>query len=382
MKKCIKNIFAVTAVTVALFSCDKADDLTTFNTGNAVVLSSSATAAAPLAADSNKAAVTFSWTSPKYAQDSALYKYVIQIDSTGRNFAKAYEKTVTGALSAAIIAKEINTAALGFGFAYNTPYDMDVRVISSYGNNNERYNSNTVKLRYTPYKIPPKVAFPASGKLFIVGDATQGGWNNPVPVPSQEFTQPDADNFAAVIKMNAGGQYLLLPVNGDWSAKYGNACGGNGCNNAAADAFKAQGDNFSGPGTAGWYKMLFNFQTGTFKVTTTEQPYAGAAPTDLYIVGDATNGGWNNPVPDPAQKFTKVSATLFKLTLTLTAGKSYLFLPVNGSWSAKFGGSGKDFGSILADGAVPGSNTPAPDVTGTYQIIVDFMHGYYIVVKQ
>jgi starch-binding outer membrane protein SusE/F len=382
MKKFIKSILTVFAAAITIVSCDKTDDLNVSTTGNAVVLSSSATAAAPVAADSNKAAITFSWNSPKYAQDSSLYKFVIQIDSTGRNFTKAYEKIVTGVLSAAVLAKEINTAALAFGFAYNTPYDMDVRVISSYGNNNERYFSNTVKLKYTPYKIPPKVAFPASGKLFIVGDATQGGWNNPVPVPSQEFGVADADNYAAVINMKGSGQYLLLPVNGDWGTKYGNTCGGDGCNNSAGDAFKLGGNNFSSPATAGWYKMLFNFQTGSFKVAPTEQPYSGASPTDLYIVGDATNGGWNNPVPDPAQKFTKVSSTMFKLTLTLTAGKSYLLLPVNGSWNNKFGGSAKDFGSVLADNAVPGSNTPAPDVTGTYQITVDFAHGFYKVTKQ
>jgi hypothetical protein len=33
--------------------------------------------------------VAFSWTSPNYATDTTNYKFIIEIDSTGRNFAKA-----------------------------------------------------------------------------------------------------------------------------------------------------------------------------------------------------------------------------------------------------------------------------------------------------
>jgi len=219
-------------------------------------------------------------------------------------------------------------------------------------------------------------------KYYLVGDATQGGWNNPVPTPSQELKQIDANSFGGVYNLNGGGQYLVLPKNGDWSAKFGNACGSDGCNNPAGAAFIANGNNFAGPATAGWYKMLFNFQTSTFTVAPTETPFSGTAPTDLFIVGGATPGGWNNPVSVPSQQFTKLGAGVFQLTINLAAGDSYLLLPVNGSWDHKFGGTSKTFGSILADNDVPGSNTPSPDVAGTYQITVDFVHGYYAVVKQ
>jgi hypothetical protein len=106
-----------------------------------------------------------------------------------------------------------------------------------------------------------------------------------------------------------------------------------------------------------------------------------AVPTNLFIVGDATPGGWSNPVPVPSQQFTKKSDTEFELTLELTTGKSYLLLPVNGDWSHKFGGSEKNGGTVLVDGDVPGSNTPAPDQTGTYKINVNFATGMYTVTK-
>jgi hypothetical protein len=51
---------------------------------------------APALADSNKTVVTFNWTNPKYANDSITTKYILEIDSSGRNFAKENTKTVTG----------------------------------------------------------------------------------------------------------------------------------------------------------------------------------------------------------------------------------------------------------------------------------------------
>ncbi|HRN72608.1 MAG TPA: hypothetical protein PLM81_05745, partial [Ginsengibacter sp.] len=97
--------------------------------------------------------------------------------------------------------------------------------------------------------------------------------------------------------------------------------------------------------------------------------------------GDATPGGWSNPVPVPTQQFTQLSGSEFTLDLQLTAGGSYLFLPMNGSWDHKFGGAtdGTETGgaTLLADGAVPGSNTPAPATTGNYRINVNFLTGKY-----
>jgi hypothetical protein len=134
---------------------------------------------APVPADSLNPVITLSWTHPDYATDSANVKYVVEIDSAGRNFTKAFVRVVSGSLSTSFTAKEMNNILLDYGFLFGVAYDMDVRIISSYANNNEQIASNTLTIKMTPYKIPPKVAPPASGKLFLVGDASQGGWNNP-----------------------------------------------------------------------------------------------------------------------------------------------------------------------------------------------------------
>lgn len=108
------------------------------------------------------------------------------------------------------------------------------------------------------------------------------------------------------------------------------------------------------------------------------------ASNQLFIVGDATPAGWGNPVPEPAQKLTTIKKGLYEITLNLNGGKSYLFLPVNGSWDAKYGGTGAN-NTNNPDGdafKAGGGDLKAPAASGTYKITVDFKIGKYKVVKQ
>jgi starch-binding outer membrane protein SusE/F len=380
MKQLLKFIPLLFAVAVVFTACDKKDTLPLFGTGTTPVLSASAATIAPVAADSNKPALTFNWTFPKYATDSASVKYVLEIDSTTKNFSNPYTLVLNGATSKSFIAKELNTMLLARGYAFNVPVDMDVRVVSSYANNNERLTSNTVKIKMTPYKIPPKVPVPLSGKLFIVGSATQGAWNNPVPTPSQELARIDETTFGGIFQLNAGGSYLFLPVNGDWSAKFG-FDGPNNSNNVNGDNLKAEGGDVLAPASSGLYKIIVDFQTGKFTVTPFTQQHG--LPTELYIVGDATPGGWSNPVPVPSQKFTRLNATTFEIaSLAMTSGKKYLFLPTNGDWSRKYGGSGAASNTKLDGTFAPeGSDMDSPDVNGNYKITFNILNNTYKLVK-
>ena len=61
-------------------------------------------------------------------------------------------------------------------------------------------------------------------------------------------------------------------------------------------------------------------------------------PANLYITGDATPASWQcgcGEAAPAAQTFTKINSSTFRLTVQLNGGKSYLFLPAYGSWSAQ-----------------------------------------------
>lgn len=100
-------------------------------------------------------------------------------------------------------------------------------------------------------------------------------------------------------------------------------------------------------------------------------------PSNLFIVGGATPGGWGNPVPVPSQQFTK-AGNAFTITIQLTAGQEYLLLPVNGSWDAKFGMGGT---ALVGDLIPGGANFAAPSESGNYKITADFSTGLYTLVK-
>jgi hypothetical protein len=380
--KIINKVWFLALAVIVYAACDKVDDLPLYTSGTAPVLSSSVSTVAPLPADSNKEVLTVNWTNPSYATDSANQKFLLQIDSTGRNFSKAVTIELLGDLSYTFIARELNAIMLNWGFEYNKAYDLDFRVISSYANNNERLITNVVKVNAKTYKVPPRVAPPTTGKLYIVGDATDGGWTNPVPTPTQELTRIDETTYGGIFEMTGGKQYLILPLNGNWDNKFSVANNSVPGLSAGGDFGFNLKDNFPGPTATGLYKIILDFQSGKFTVTPFTQQHG--VPDSLYIVGDATAGGWNNPVPIPSQRFTRINSTRWELPgITLTTGKEYLFLPENGNWGKKFGAFDNSAPGIKAGGLFKpeGQNMPAPDVSGNYKISFDLVNNTYVVTK-
>ena len=106
------------------------------------------------------------------------------------------------------------------------------------------------------------------------------------------------------------------------------------------------------------------------------------ASNELYIVGNATKGDWSNPVP-AAQKLTTVKKGLYEITLPINGGLSYLLLPVNGSWDAKYGGIGANNTNNPDSDAfkLGGGDLKAPAASGTYKLTVDFKTGKFKMTK-
>ncbi len=485
--KSIKNyLLPLTGLLLFLAACHKIDDLPYYEKGSAVSLSASSVSIKPTAADSSKNVVTFSWTDPGYATSAENAKYILEIDSAGRNFANRVSTVVNGERSISFTGTQLNNILAGFGFAPGQTFGFDVRLVSSYANNNDQYYSDAIKIEISSYLVPITITPSSSAPLvlqvsnatdkaisfswnaspygnntiyyalqmdlaggdfsnpqvkqlgtsltadlsvnelntmaiaagiqggatkdaefrivsylganytnvlgysnklplnittftpipdnfYIVGDATPLGWTNDARlVPSQQFTRINDVSYGIVVHLNAGGSYLFLPVAGNWDHKFGGASATGGA--LLADG-AVPGSNTPAPAASGLYEIIVNFQTGSYTVT----PYANTIPDNLYIVGDATPGSWDNPVDLPSQQFTKIDATSFGIILNLNAGASYLFLPQNGSWDHKFGGTSATGGDLLADGAVPGSNTPAPATSGLYKIVVNFLTNKYTV---
>jgi starch-binding outer membrane protein SusE/F len=276
MKNKIFYLFLFFATTLALWSCEKEENRIFFEGGTAPVLTASRTGSIPLSfANKDQEAIRLSWTNPDYKFTTGIssqnVNYQLELDSAGKNFSSSKKKVVTlsNELGMTLTQQQLNDYLLNqLEFKTGVAQEVEIRVKSSLVNNAGSLESNVLKYTVTPYAIPPKVAPPASGKLFIVGSATPGAWNNPVPVPSQEFTKLSETQYQITIPITGGGSYLFLPVNGSWDAKFGLLGANNSnTNTTMEDEFKAGGGDILAPAASGTYKIEVNFQTGKFKLT-------------------------------------------------------------------------------------------------------------------
>ena len=278
------------------------------------------------------------------------------MDSAGGNFSSPASRFVLEGLSTTFTASELNSILLSYGYAFGVPYDMNVRLLSSYANNNELYTSNTLVIKMTPYRVPPIVVPPSSNTLFIVGNATAGGWGNPVPTPAQQINRVDSVTYLDTVFLNGGAQYLFLPVNGDWSHKF-NVADASVPGLAAGGSFGADlgNANIPGPANSGMYAIRVDFQHGKFTVT----PVGSYGL--MYVPGDYQ--GWT-PATAPTLGSPKNDGS-YDGYINIPAGGTYEFkLNTTPDWSNSFGDGG---GGTLSSS---GGNMKFPGA-GYYHIVAN-----------
>jgi hypothetical protein len=276
MKNIFKYLFLSSLLAAAVASCKKDEARNYFEGGTNPVLSSSVSNTISLAyTTKDQEAVKLSWTNPNYKFTTGIgsqdVSYLVEIDTAGANFTNPGKQTVAISkdLSISFTQGQFNDYLLNqLQLKSGMPHNLEIRVKSYMANNAAMLVSNVLKFSVTPYAIPPKVAPPASGTLFLVGDATPGGWNNPVPVPSQQFTQVSPTFYEITVTLTGGKHYLFLPVNGDWSHKYAvkdNTIAGLG--DSGGDFGYDFSQDMPGPAVTGNYKIQADFQRGKFIVT-------------------------------------------------------------------------------------------------------------------
>jgi len=280
MKKISKILIFSALMLSGMWACKKEENRVIFKGGTSPVLAASIADSIHLAfltRDNN--AITLSWTNPNYQFNTGIsslnVNYNIEIDTAGANFTNPNKQVVSlgtdlskdftqGAFNDYLL----NQLQLKPGMSHN----IEMRVTAFLVGGAEPLESNVLKFAVIPFAIPPKVAPPVSGNLFIVGSAVAGGWNNPVPVPSQQFTQVSSTDYQITIALTGDGEYKFLSQNGSWdsdkqwSIKTEQASGDPSTLNY--DLWP-NGGNVRVPQQGGTYKVDVDFQRG--KVTLTKQ---------------------------------------------------------------------------------------------------------------
>jgi hypothetical protein len=276
----MKNIFKsflFLIVAVGLFSCEKDENKVIFEGGTAPVLSASSTQIPLSFVNRNQPAISFNWSNPNYKFTTGLssqdISYIMEIDSAGSNFTNPNRKSITIAndLSRTFTQSEFNIFLTSqLQLPVDVTKDIDVRIISTLGNNIGALVSNVMRFSVRPFSPPPVVAPPTTNKLFITGSATPASWQcgcGEAELASQRFTRVSNTFYTININLSAGGSYLLLPQYGSWSAKFGGTGGNNNSNNVNGGDFRDGGSDLLAPPVGGLHRIDVDFQRGKFTVT-------------------------------------------------------------------------------------------------------------------
>jgi starch-binding outer membrane protein SusE/F len=173
MRKIFNYFFVAAGALLLVTACEKVKDLPSYKLGNPVTLSTSTASLTPTAADSSKTILTLNWTYPNYSTDSSHTKYVVEIDSAGKNFGQEVTRTITKSLSTGFTGRDLNTLLLNKGYAVGKAIKLDIRVTSSFTNNNERYLSNVMQVTVVPYADPGQFATSKTSVTGTLATATQ-----------------------------------------------------------------------------------------------------------------------------------------------------------------------------------------------------------------
>ena len=273
----MKAIYQITFLLAfaGLAACNKVENKIYFEGGTAPVISASTTTVALEAGKETDVAITFRWTNPEYRFTTGIssqdVNYTLEIDTVGGNFNSGVKFTTVVArdLSLTYTVGQLN-AILGNTMLLQLDprrdYNLEARVTSSIGNAVKLVSSNKVAFKARPFPPPPKVATPDAGTLWIVGNATFCGWQNPLPPPydvQNQFTRVSTTLYQLTINLPGGGNYKLVQTQGVWGTQYRYLAGtwdGGTFEKRDADP------GFDGPPTPGTYKLTFDFQLGRYSV--------------------------------------------------------------------------------------------------------------------
>ncbi len=358
------NITLITLLAaVVITACNKVDDLPYYGKGNAVTLTSSQTAVAPTPADSLTNMIAFSWTNPEYASDPATFKYILEIDSAGRNFAQKVSKTVTGSLTTSFTGKELNAMVLSYGFRLGIPFTLEARVVSSYGNNNERYTSNVITFAITPYNDPSVLTTAntaVSGTLATAGQLSNTfSWTTSF----NGYT----GNVTYVLQYDSAGKNFVAPQEVPVGVNLYNKAMTQGEMNETALNSGIPGGNFGKVE----YRLKATTAQGAISysnvVNATIQSYLPILRFYLpggYQAATGNGNNWDPPTAPELIRDTRAAAfnKLYYIYIYLPGGSEFK-VTQGRAWDVNYGGTG---GDLISGGA---NFTVA--TSGFYRISID-----------
>lgn len=353
------SIFIKTACAILFLSaCEDDTDLFTVNETDPVVLSELSISQIELdAVNSANPVVTFNWSAADYGQQTPV-NYTVELSADQAFTNPVSTGTVSGITAITLSVLELNSAVGNIGlppFAWNTVY---ARVTSSIGTqNNLQVVSNVISFSVYPFFNYPYKDF------YMVGDATQPGWNNNNNNPPL-FRDAANPNLYRFVGYYAAGQFKVLEVKGLWQPQWGTNDG------ATIDVNPGTGSdpgtfplNNTAISTAGYYDFTINYASNTFTFT----PYS---TTDAQNYTSMTVQGSATETINMTQS-THDSHLWYANSVRLIPGNLQFVTNTNSTW-----GSTTSFSGVASSN---GGNIPVV-VEDDYDVWFNDLTGHYIMI--
>ena len=280
MKKIVKQLFFLTLLVALFASCKKDENKVYFQGGTSPVLTGSvASDTLPLSyINKDNEGLKLNWTNPNFQFNTGISSqdvtYQIEIDTSGANFTNPNRQTISVSkdLSITFTQGQFNDYLLNqLQLKPSVSHNIEIRVTASLASKSTAIISNVLKYAVIPFAIPPKVTPPASQTLYIVGDATPGGWpplsNNP---SIEKFTTVSPTDYVITIPLNGDGTYKFVEIVGQWAQQWSVQTEQPSGDPSTLNAdLYFNGANCRAPIASGTYKIDVDFQRG--KITLTKQ---------------------------------------------------------------------------------------------------------------
>jgi len=391
MKKTLSIISASLLIMIFLSSCTEKDliSVATLPAEGDFTISPSATNIELVKTGAGThTAITFTWDTLVYGVSTPV-TFTVQMDSLNGDFSDPIADVIsTNIYQQSYTDSVMNSRALKFKLTPFEPGQIKVRLKANMAYNNLPVYSKVETITVTPYDDGLMYKFPAT--LYLQGDAVASNGTYPVP-DAQQMVKIDDHRFGLIVAITGGKHFIFTTSSTALSDPAYKAAtssepltGGYFIPSGSNTNPPNGGSEISSPATTGIYKVIVDFKTGTYSLTT--EPALITVPANLYIQGDAVASNWGYPIP-AAQKFTKVDANSFVLTIPLIGGKKYAFIASETAWGdpaykAATNAEPLMGGNFIAAGSmtVPawgGQDIKSPVASGTYTITVHFKSGTY-----
>ncbi len=355
MKKII-NILLTSMLFLFVFSCVEEDDKIVLNEVSEGNISADKSTLVLNNATPEMEAIKFSFTIPTF-DVLVVPQYSIEIGLKGKNFSNSQSiSTTKDPATLTLTHKTFNEQLVALGAKPGEETDIEVR-LRTFFSQNANYYSNVLSLKVTP--------FVNLKNLYLVGDATEAGWNNNNNNPVL-FRDPVNVNKFHFRGYFAAGAFKVLEKLGEWHPQWG-------VNGSVVSVSTPNGSNepgvFSIP-SAGYYSFEIDINLKTFTLTPST---SGNVYSTIGIIGSSTPDGWNS---DQDMVTSSFNPHIWKISnVSLTVGEAKF--RANNDWGTNWG-SNTPFSGIATSGGV---NIPVNEA-GNYDVYFNDLDGRYIFVKK